>query len=218
MLYPFTGSIQQYNERVESRSEGDRCRPAACPQCATKQPLLCHGFYSRTAEDRAAGFVIRVRRYLCVACRRTVSFLPEFVLPYMRFTIGTMASFLRARLLEEQTLKASAEAAQQPRMPYPRGQQWVDRFRRHAEALSLSLTAVTSVVEAPDFVTRAIRMLDKVGWIEAHRFLFAAVRAHLLGWPPFLAPAGIAVTLRSSNPASASPPQSTCMVSRSSSA
>jgi hypothetical protein len=77
-----------------------------------------------------------------------VSLLPEFVLPYMRFTIGTMASFLRARLLEKQTLKKAAEAAQQPGMPYPRGQQWVDRFRRHAEALSLSLTALVSPIEA----------------------------------------------------------------------
>jgi transposase-like protein len=140
MLYPFTGSIQQYSERVELRQEGDRCRPVKCPQCESKQPLICHGFYARTVEDRATGFVIRVRRYLCVACRRTVSLLPEFVLPYMRFTIVTIGLFLTSRLLKGQTLNAAAEIARQASMPYQRGQQWVDRFRRHAEALSLSLT------------------------------------------------------------------------------
>ena len=135
MLYPFAGSIQQYVERVETAQEGKRRRPSKCPQCESKQPLVCHGFYARTVEDRAEGFVIRVRRYFCAACRRTVSLLPDFVLPYLRFTIGTIALFLKARLLERKTLKAAAEAAQQPTMPYQRGQQWVDRFRRRAEGL-----------------------------------------------------------------------------------
>jgi hypothetical protein len=30
-------------------------------------------------------------------------------------------------------------------------------------------------------------MLESIGWIAAHRFLFSELRAHLLGWPPFLA-------------------------------
>jgi len=32
--------------------------------------------------------------------------------------------------------------------------------------------------------------LESIGWIAAHRFLFAGLRVHLLGWPAFLAPAG----------------------------
>jgi hypothetical protein len=195
MLYPFTGTIQQYGERVGTREDGDRCRPVKCPQCESKQPLRCHGFYGRTMEDQAEACVIRVRRYFCTACRRTVSLLPEFVLPYMRFTIVTIGLFLTARLLKRRTLKAAAEAAQQPRMPYQRGQQWLDRFRRQAEGLSLSLTAVISPPEAADFVTKAMLMLEQVGWIEAHRFLFTAVRVHLLGWPSFLAANGFPVTI-----------------------
>jgi hypothetical protein len=124
-----------------------------------------------------------------------VSLLPEFVLPYLRFTIRTIAFFLKARLLEKQTLKAAAEAAQQPTMPYQRGQQWVERFRRQAEAVSTSLTSLTPAVEAPEFESRAIGMLDRAGWIEAHRFLFTALRVHLLGWPSFLVPNGFAVAI-----------------------
>jgi hypothetical protein len=195
MLYPLPGSIQQYVERVETWQEGERCRPAKCPQCESKQPMVCHGFYARTVENLARGFVIRVRRYFCVACRRTVSLLPEFVLPYLRFTIVTIALFLKARLLERRTLKAAAEVAEQPMMPYQRGQQWVERFGRQAEGLSLSLTALSSPVEAADLVTKAITMLEQAGWIEAHRFLFTTVRVHLLGWPRFLAPNGLAVTI-----------------------
>lgn len=199
MLYPFRGSIQQYRERVELPEEGDRCRPVKCPQCESKRPLVSHGFYARTVEDQAEGFIIRVRRYLCVVCRRTVSLLPEFVLPYIRFTIVTIGLFLAARLLERRTLKAAAEAVHQLRMPYQRGQQWVDRFRRQTEGLSLSLTTLISPVEAADSVTKAITMLEQVGWIEAHRFLFTALRVHLMGWPPFLAPRGLAATINGGN-------------------
>ena len=38
-----------------------------------------HGFNTRTLIDATFGGPIRVRRYLCQACRRTVSLLPEFV-------------------------------------------------------------------------------------------------------------------------------------------
>jgi hypothetical protein len=33
-------------------------------------------------------------------------------------------------------------------------------------------------------------MLETIGWIAAHRFLFAQLREHLLGWPPSLVPDG----------------------------
>jgi len=191
MLYRFRGSIQQYIEGVGSIEEANRCRPGSCPQCKSKQPLVCHGFYKRTVVELEWEGVIRVRRYLCMACRRTVSLLPEFVLPYLRFGIVVMAAFLKTRLWCGQTLKAAAEAAHQVGMPYQRGQQWVGRFRRQAEGLSTSLTALTRPVEAPDFVSRAIAMLERAGWIEAHRFLFEQLRQHLLGWPKFLAPSGL---------------------------
>src|SRR5207249_11533420 len=103
MLYPFRGSIQQYIEGVGSVEEAERCRPAICPQCKSKQRLVCHGFYKRTLVEFDWDGVIRVRRYLCVACRRTVSLLPEFVLPYLRFAIVVMAAFLKARLCRGQT-------------------------------------------------------------------------------------------------------------------
>jgi len=43
-------------------------------------------------------------------------------------------------------------------------------------------------------------MLQSIGWIAAHRFLFADLRVHLLGWPPFLAPNGRIATLRPAAP------------------
>ena len=216
MLYPFVGSIQQYIERVESSEEANRCRPAHCPQCESKQRLVRHGFYKRTVADVDSEHVIRVRRYLCSACRRTVSLLPEFVLPYLRFAIVVIGMFLRARVVSGQTLKAAAKAAHQTGMPYQRGQQWERRFRRQAESLSAALAALIQPSAAADFVTRAIQMLEQTGWVRAHRFLFQQLRQHLLGWPEFLAPAGIRVTIGKAGLPGGRSQQSTCMDSESS--
>ena len=183
ILHPFAGSVQQYNEQL---SNPDAHRPGSCPQCQDKQPLTAHGFYTRTLIDTAFDGVIRVRRYLCHACQRTVSLLPEFVLPYLRSSLTVIALFLIARLLLAQTLEVSAP----PPMPYQRGQFWVRRFRAQAPALCAALAALTQPTPAPDFVHRALVMLQSTGWIVAHRFLFAGVRCHLLGWPRDLAPDG----------------------------
>lgn len=78
ILHPFAGSIQQYAEDI---SDPDRHRPDHCPQCAAQRPLTAHGFYSRTVVDVEFEGSIRVRRYLCHGCQRTVSLLPEFALP-----------------------------------------------------------------------------------------------------------------------------------------
>jgi hypothetical protein len=130
-----------------------------------------------------------VRRYLCNACQRTVSLLPEFILPYLRSSLMVIALFLVARLLRGQTIEAAARAAPPP-MPYQRGQFWIRRFRAQAESLCAAMAALTQPTPAPDFVHRALTMLQSAGWIAAHRFLFAGLRCHLLGWPRGLAPDG----------------------------
>ena len=186
ILHPFAGSVRQYIEQLDNP---DSYRPGHCPQCQAKHPLTAHGFYTRTLIDTAFDGVIRVRRYLCQTCRRTVSLLPEFVLPYLRSSLAAIALFLIARLLLKKTLAKSAQAAPHPR-PYQRGQFWVRRFRAQAETLCAALAALAKPTPAPDFVHRALTMLQSTGWIAAHRFLLAGVRCHLLGWPRGLAPDG----------------------------
>jgi len=197
ILHPFTGSVRRYEAEI---SHPDRYRPDHCPQCQARQPLIGHGFYHRTLVDGDFEGSIRVRRYRCRSCRRTVSLLPEFALPYLRFSVAVIALFLVARLLEGRTLIAAAVAASPSPMPYQRGQFWVRRFRRQAEALGAALAAQITPRAAADFVTRALLMLQSLGWIAAHRFLFSELRLHLLGWPAFLAPHGRPTTLPSTSP------------------
>jgi hypothetical protein len=145
--------------------------------CGAEKPLIAHGFYSRTIVHYHFDGIIRIRRYLCLLCRRTLSLLPEFALPYLRFSLLVVAGFLKARLLDGNS-------------SYQRGQHWVRRFRKHARAVAAAMTALTRPTAANSFITRALQMLESIGWIRAHRFLFSHLRMHLLGWPCSLAPDG----------------------------
>jgi len=201
ILHPFAGSLQRYFDDI---ADPDRYRPDHCPQCEAKRPLTGHGFYRRTLVDATFDGVIRVRRYLCRCCKRTVSLLPEFVLPWLRFSISVIAMFLAARLLNGFTFVAAARAAAQAVMPYQRGQFWIRRFQKQAPALSLALVPLAAPGHprdpAADFVSRTLRMLESIGWIAAHRFLFSQLRVHLLGWPACLIPTGRRTTLASACP------------------
>lgn len=208
ILHPFAGSIHQYSEQI---SHANLDRPLRCPLCHAKCPLVAHGFYSRTLVDLDFDGLIRIRRYLCRFCCRTVSLLPEFALPYLRFSITVISRFLMARLLNRCSLKTSGEAAGQPDMPYQRGQFWIRRFRSQAAALCASLSALTAPVSADGFLARSLGMLVSVGWIPAHRFLFAEVRAHLLGWPRCLAPDGRPATFRHTQALTSVRPHTICM-------
>ncbi len=187
MLYPFSGTIQQYNEQ---HGHSHCRRPCFCVLCGEKKPLRAHGYYSRTVSEPGLDDRIQVPRYLCLACRRTISLLPEFVLPYIRFALTFIAAFLKARLLDHKTIKQSAAIAGDSTMPYQRGQQWARRFRGQGSGLSAALAALTKPPPAPDFSVRALTMLESTGWQRAHSFLFDKLRMHLLGWPSFLTPDG----------------------------
>jgi hypothetical protein len=164
----------------------DQYRPHQCPLCQAKRPLAAHGFYTRSIVDSTFDGWIRVRRYLCESCRRTVSLLPDFALPYLRFSVTVIAAFLVARLVHGKTLGAALP----PAAPYQRGQSWIRRFRAQAAALAAALSALTDPPPAPNFVARALTMLNAAGWIPAHRFLFSGLRQHLLGWSRSLIPGG----------------------------
>ena len=197
ILHPFAGSIQEYAEEI---ADPNRYRPDHCPQCQATHGLTAHGFYRRTLVDAGFDGWIHVRRYLCRPCRRTVSLLPQFALPYLRFSVTVIALFLMARLRAGLTLVAAGALAGLPNMPYQRGQFWIRRFQRQAESICAALATLTAPMAALNFVSRALQMLQALGWIAAHRFLLADLRFHLLGWPAFLTPDGRVAALRPAAP------------------
>lgn len=78
-------------------------RPALCPRCAAVGQLVGHGSYPRTVTEPLRTHAIRVKRLFCTACRRTVSLLPSFCLPFRHYRTATIQSVL--------TLRCAAQAS-----------------------------------------------------------------------------------------------------------
>src|ERR1700734_896194 len=161
-LHPRHGSIQEYLQELSAPS---RYRPDHCPLFDGRDPLRAHGFYCRTLVDVNYDGAIPVRRYLCLLCKRTVSPLLDFALPYRRFSIQVIGLFLVSRLLDRRSLREAAAVASQPNMPYQRGQFWVRRFQQQTVTLCAALVSLTAVVPATDFLTRALQMLEGI-WLD----------------------------------------------------
>jgi len=66
-----------------------------CPRCGTLGPLHRHGTYPRSITGEVMKILeILVARFLCLACCRTVSYLPEFALSYRLVRAATFEAFL----------------------------------------------------------------------------------------------------------------------------
>ena len=55
-----------------------------CPICGAEVKLYRHGFYSRNVITPRQEYCINICRYICRSCRRTISLLPIYLLPYFQ--------------------------------------------------------------------------------------------------------------------------------------
>jgi transposase-like protein len=69
-----------------------------CPRCGKAGPLHRHGVYERGIPG-ALGQVLGIlnARFLCLACRGTVSYLPSFALSYRLVQTATFEAFLEGK-------------------------------------------------------------------------------------------------------------------------
>jgi hypothetical protein len=74
-------------------------RPGKCPHCDVAGRLVGHGSYPRNAVDPLQVIPIRVKRLRCRACRKTISFLPAFCLPWRHYLASAIQSVLDLRVV-----------------------------------------------------------------------------------------------------------------------
>ena len=60
--------------------------PYGCKHCGFAGRLHRHGFYERNVITLNATYRIFVLRILCPKCRRTFSYLPEFLIPFYQYS------------------------------------------------------------------------------------------------------------------------------------
>jgi hypothetical protein len=105
MLRPFAVDVEDLVELSRLPSVDD-LRPCACPLCGepSRRPgerlgIVGHGTYLRQVLRAGKALLVRVRRYLCRACRRTISVLPEALLPRRWYAAGVILLALVLSLL-----------------------------------------------------------------------------------------------------------------------
>ena len=110
-------------------------RPKFCPRCAVPDRLVSHGSYPRTAVDHRQAIEIRVKRFLCAACRRTISILPSFCLPFRHYQTSTIQRVLDLRFEGSASWSAIRQCFQPSDLPtLTTCREWVKAFAEHSEA------------------------------------------------------------------------------------
>jgi hypothetical protein len=92
IIYDFGISLAEYNRRSV-----ENVFPVIerCPCCGYPGRLNRHGFYWRNAVFFLHQFRIPILRLKCSSCDKTVSILPDFLLPYFQYTLRFILKHLR---------------------------------------------------------------------------------------------------------------------------
>lgn len=85
--------------------------PASCPLYGCDGYMQGNGCYPRSVIDcRGCCVLLWVFRFRCVTCGRTVSFLPDFCVPYKQFSVEVVGAALWAVLVLNLATQAVAAA------------------------------------------------------------------------------------------------------------
>jgi uncharacterized protein DUF6431 len=91
ILHSFAGCVEQLCARAPDAPSIEMVRPKFCAGCGepaqhtnNRLRLVGHGMYSRQVRglSETGWIVIWVRRFLCLACGRTISRLPDWLHPW----------------------------------------------------------------------------------------------------------------------------------------
>jgi Domain of unknown function (DUF6431) len=83
-----------------------------CPNCA-QDSIIGHGRRRKQAHDEHHDW-IPIRRGICRPCKKTITFLPVFSLPYTQYSLIARSEALRRYFVEGCCLEAAAPAVKDP--------------------------------------------------------------------------------------------------------
>jgi Domain of unknown function (DUF6431) len=173
-------------------------RPNECPLCRVVDTLIGHGFYERKALSPRQVYVLRIKRWYCKACRRTVSLLPSFLLRFRHYLLDVIQSAVVTRVEDEASWAQVSQHCAMEGAPSSRTiRRWCDAWAEHA---SVWWAAIQQTLAGHDAASPLLDPLGQsAGPRDAPRALLQAA-LHLLAWAktrwPALANYGLADRLR----------------------
>ena len=173
----FGCEIQEY---VQRGLEHICARPGNCPNCQAVGQMIGHGYYWRQPKDGGKGWLIRIKRWKCKACGKTVSVLPSFVLRFRHYLLEVIANALALRFENQASWAEVRAGCSSAGMP---GEQTIRRWCvSYGEQAERWLGTVQSTLAKQDSLST---------WLDAHgesaqaqntgQALLTASE-HLLGW------------------------------------
>jgi len=155
-------------------------RPSECPQCRVVGTLIGHGFYERKALSQTQAHVLRIKRWYCKACQRTISLLPSFVLRFRHYLLDVIQSVVVTRFEEAVSWAQVARRCAVEGAPSSRTiRRWCDSLAEHA---SVWWAAIQQTLAEHDATSPLLDPLgEAAGPRDAPRALLQAA-LHLLAW------------------------------------
>ncbi len=177
IVVEYGGAVQVYQHQG---LEQTCVRPTGCLLCRAIGQMIGHGYYPRQPQDGVASWIIRIKRWLCKVCGRTVSARPSFLLRYRHYLVGVIEKVLRLRLEQKLRWEAVHAGCAPERLPAKRtAQRWCTAYTLQAGRW---LAAVHQTLAQQDSLS---------AWLDPHgeapqganagQALWTASE-HLLGW------------------------------------
>jgi len=124
------GSVVEYLDQFEQL---DFPRPEVCPRCHAIHLFVGHGFYHRKPFSLTQAYRVPIKRWLCKACRHTLSLLPSFLLRYRHYLLAVIQSVVVARFEDGVTWTHLAQHCAVEESPALRTmRRWCVSFAAHA--------------------------------------------------------------------------------------
>lgn len=125
----------------------------SCPCCKIPIPPEKNGFYQRNVRDGEFNGKILIRRYWCPYCRKTISFLPSFCLPYYQHTLKIVFTAIK-RIVDLEwkpgdCLKAFANKCPSLFLQRQHLEFYVRRFFKNLNRIKLGLRQLMPGVKLP---------------------------------------------------------------------
>jgi len=99
-----------------------------CLNCKAWGEIHRHGFYWRNKISKEEGIKIPICRYKCTSCRKTITVLPDFLIPYFQHTIHTILHIIQQTLEKKQIQTISRQLTRFYLKRFLQNKNWVHSF------------------------------------------------------------------------------------------
>ena len=120
----------------------DREGADLCPICKETHRLRRHGFYERNCVLKEKYFSTKIRRLLCAKTGKTVSLLPDFLLPRKQHACSVIASFFYFRVFMGISLTSAILKATSISPSRQKGAFWIKMLLRNSKIIKVYLAGL----------------------------------------------------------------------------